>query len=211
MLKDVPRSRRTRIAMVVTAVWLLLSLALSFWVAERCNYQGTCTISLGRFARWMIGTALLPLAILWGIAWVRRGTKTSGAVSANEKAITQVGVASRTAVPAQLKIALIQCDSCFQNRFTRWASYDESMSFLFFHTERRFQGNFCFTCHTRIFTRFQASTLALTWWGFIGFLTGPVYLFTNTREYAKQCLAFGRHVRARLRANGSSDFSVGSR
>jgi hypothetical protein len=76
-----------------------------------------------------------------------------------------------------------QCEQCGHIKTTSFVTFKANVSLLFRRKERELSGHLCFSCMTRVFMSFQLATLLGTWWGFIGFLLGPLFILQNFVEY----------------------------
>ena len=70
------------------------------------------------------------------------------------------------------------------------ARFYENVSFFVKRWERKFEGDLCFPCTTRVFLTFTAFTLLATWWGIKGLFVGPAYIAFNVFEYVKNAIRF---------------------
>ena len=80
-------------------------------------------------------------------------------------------------------VLMRECRVCGCERSTIWAKFIENESYFFRRRERTFSAFVCWPCMTKRFLEFESNTLALTWWGMIGFFLGPIYLTANLIEY----------------------------
>jgi hypothetical protein len=69
-------------------------------------------------------------------------------------------------------------------------SFKENISYFFERRYRKLSGNLCFSCTTKTFATFELRTLFGTWWGLIGCVVGPYYIFHNLVEYAEAAFHF---------------------
>src|SRR3989344_7795089 len=69
-------SQRTRVYIVLSAVWLLLTLLFALYTSEQCDYRDRCIINVARLFIVFLSLGLLPLVIGWGFMWARKGVAT---------------------------------------------------------------------------------------------------------------------------------------
>lgn len=185
-----PLSKRMRMAVVLSAVWLLAASLLALDHAEQCNaFESNCFINVARLVFTFLCLGLLPLVVIWGLYWIR------AAEAAPRKSHPQAPdgnpkTTSKLLAERLSGTAIRQCKICGQTRQTRCALFNENISYVVARRERTLCGFFCFPCMTKRFLEFEGKTLALTWWGIIGLFVGPVYLVGNLGEYVKHCYHF---------------------
>ena len=86
------------------------------------------------------------------------------------------------------------CDLCGRNKPTAFVIFKKNQSIIFVRYYRETVGNLCLTCTTKRFLEYEFITLFCTWWGIIGTLLGPIYLFHNFVEYLRGCWTILREV-----------------
>lgn len=77
------------------------------------------------------------------------------------------------------------CEFCTYHKPLIHSAYRRNVSYFFQREEASIQGNYCFSCNSRLFLRFTSVTLFGTWWGIIGFFVGPIYILQNIYNYFK--------------------------
>ena len=82
------------------------------------------------------------------------------------------------------------CKVCGRIRHTRTVSFSENMSFFFVRYHREFCGSACFSCMSKTFAIYELRTLLCTWWGIIGFVSGPFILVGNLFQYLRGSFYF---------------------
>ncbi len=179
-------SKRIRLAIVGSVVWFLVALVIAFVLAEQCNsHRERCWVNTPRFALTLLALGVFPLVLAWGFYWVRTG---AGAPShaPRSSANTASGQTTSELLAERLRgTAVRRCKVCGLERKTRYALFNENISYFFARRVRTLSGFMCARCMTIKFAEFELKTLLLTWWGLIGFFVGPAYLLENLGEYVK--------------------------
>jgi hypothetical protein len=89
-------------------------------------------------------------------------------------------------------MAIRQCQNCGKVRNTQHCVFKANMSFIFRRWYTELDAHLCIGCATIKFIAFEVSTLCLTWFGIVGILVGPVYIFHNVIEYVEALYKFFR-------------------
>jgi hypothetical protein len=87
-------------------------------------------------------------------------------------------------------MAIRKCQNCGEIRNTQHSVFKANASFFFTRRYREIDGHFCIGCTTKQFFGYEVATLCLTWFGIIGMVLGPVYLFHNIVEYVEALYNF---------------------
>jgi hypothetical protein len=82
------------------------------------------------------------------------------------------------------------CQFCGAKENVQKLMFCENVSYFFKRTERIFEGPICSSCMKIIFSTYTKTTLAATWFGVIGMLIGPIYIFSNIYYLIKGLLKF---------------------
>lgn len=70
-------TRRLRLAVLVSAVWLLIVFIASLANVQLCDEEtGRCYIKVGSLLVEFMAFGVLPLLVLWGVRWVRLGSSS---------------------------------------------------------------------------------------------------------------------------------------
>jgi hypothetical protein len=86
-----------------------------------------------------------------------------------------------------------QCDLCGRGvPHTQYSNFDMNISYFFQRTHKRFSGNTCLSCMSKTFAQYEILTLLFTWFGIIGTIVGPYYLFVNLLEYLTNLTNFAK-------------------
>ncbi len=94
-----------------------------------------------------------------------------------------------------------QCQRCGRVKITTLVDFKANVSLFFRRRETKLSGNLCHSCMTKEFVSFEVATLLGTWWGIIGLIIGPFFLFHNMIEYVDGSIAIVKGKR-RLRLEG---------
>ena len=108
------RTRRTRIALLICAVWLIAALAIAFGFGDSC-YEGRCFFSVSGFAIAFLIIGVLPVVMLWGVMWVLAGAPKDTQTTQNQDLMAGSTVANGPACPA--------CGAPTKLRITRTGQY----------------------------------------------------------------------------------------
>jgi hypothetical protein len=71
------------------------------------------------------------------------------------------------------------CELCKQTKPSVRSEFHENISYFYERRDRESDSYLCFACTSRVFAIFTIRTLLGTWWGFIGFILGPMYIISN--------------------------------
>lgn len=179
-------SKQIRLAIVGSIIWFFVVLMIAFVFAEQCNIYGEhCSVNTARFALTLSALGVLPLVLTWGFYWIRAGAGTPSHPP-RSSANTASGQTTSELLAERLRgTAVRRCKVCGLERKTRYALFNENISYFFARRVRTLSGFMCVRCMTIKFAEFELKTLLFTWWGLIGFFVGPAYLFENLGEYIK--------------------------
>lgn len=207
-----PLSRRTRVYIVLSAVWLLLTLIFAFYASEEC-YRDRCGINAASLFIVFLSLGLLPLAIGWGFVWARKGAATqqqqqprkpSGWATTVDTQVNRPQGADVSVQPSMSEVladrlrgtVIRTCKVCGRSRQTRYVLFNENISYFFARRERSLSGFLCYGCTTKKFFEFEIKTLLFTWWGLIGMFVGPGYLIENFGQFVSSSYHFLRDRRS---------------
>lgn len=179
-------SKRIRLAILGSVIWLVVMLMTALIVAEQCNRYGEhCSVNTGRFALTLLAFGVLPLLLAWGVYWVRTGAAAPSQPTRSSSNSVPEKTMSELLADRLRGTAIRRCKVCERERRTRYALFNENISYFFARRVRTLSGFMCFRCMTKKFAEFELKTLLFTWWGLIGFFVGPAYLLENLGEYIK--------------------------
>ena len=185
------KSKRIRLAIVGSVIWFVVVLMISLVLAEQCNTYGErCSVNTGRFALTLLAFGVLPLLLAWGIYWVRTGVDAPSQPPRSSSNSAPGQTTSELLADRLRGTAVRRCKVCERERKTRYALFNENISYFFARRVRTLSGFMCFRCMSKKFAEFELKTLLFTWWGLIGFFVGPAYLLENLGEYIKNCYHF---------------------
>lgn len=86
------------------------------------------------------------------------------------------------------------CQRCGQHRLLASVDFKQNISFFIQRHEREFSGYLCFGCMSIRFAAFEVATLLGTWWGMIGCILGPIFIFQNLLEYIAGAFTIARNL-----------------
>jgi len=70
------RTRRSRIAALLSLIWAVLAIAIAINVGESCDYRDRCSLSIAKFLTVFLSLGVVPLLVVLGVAWIRAAPKS---------------------------------------------------------------------------------------------------------------------------------------
>ena len=87
-MRRIFQARIARVAALSSIVWILCALAVAIEKAESCNFDFSemhCIFRISNFALLFLLAGVLPVVLLWGIAWIFAGVSRKSKTDSEDR------------------------------------------------------------------------------------------------------------------------------